>query len=248
MDHSHQHPTPAPGDGDTAISDPPGGHGMAVIGTDTVFFSHLPMFMSPHNYQVILEGRLAPDAAAVYREDREAHAGELYTFNPVPFVLPDLFARADGQPARRRSFEGTLFRNHFEEPPAHPEPRVEIADAVPVEVVTVVHSHKFDPNAVSPERAQYLLFGRGRELFAAHVVSNPPDFDQLLSVEIEGRDFTDDDLQGGSVMLTVPDRANEFAERLKAGQRVTCIAADGEIQLTVNAELYVETNDLKEAM
>jgi hypothetical protein len=31
-----------------------GTHGMLLFGEETLYLSHLPMFMSPHNFQVIL--------------------------------------------------------------------------------------------------------------------------------------------------------------------------------------------------
>jgi hypothetical protein len=40
-DHSHS---------GTATQDRPSVHGMAVIGSDTIFLSHLAMFHSPHDY------------------------------------------------------------------------------------------------------------------------------------------------------------------------------------------------------
>ena len=53
------------------------------------------MFMSPHDYQVVLEGTLSQqgvDPQRTYREDRKGHVKtRVYTFDPVPFVLPDLF-------------------------------------------------------------------------------------------------------------------------------------------------------------
>jgi hypothetical protein len=40
---------PGPGGDDTT-----GVHGMLLFGEDVVYLSHLPMFMSPHNFQVLL--------------------------------------------------------------------------------------------------------------------------------------------------------------------------------------------------
>src|SRR5437588_459881 len=111
-------------------SDAPGGHGMAVVGTDGIFLSHLPMFMRPHDYQVILRASFGP-ADKTYRADRKAHATtKLYTFAPHSFVLPELFPGQDGKPAHLKKFSGSLVRNHFEQPPAHPEKAVEIVSDV----------------------------------------------------------------------------------------------------------------------
>ena len=56
MDHKKHMEGPTEG---TARQDPAAGHGMLVVGLDTMFFYHLPMFMSPHDYQVVLEGTLS---------------------------------------------------------------------------------------------------------------------------------------------------------------------------------------------
>ena len=52
MDMSHTGSPHGPGG---EASDPPAGHGMAVVGDKAIFLSHLPMFMVPHNRQFILE-------------------------------------------------------------------------------------------------------------------------------------------------------------------------------------------------
>jgi len=41
MEHSHS----SHGGADGPRADPPAGHGMAVVGRDSIFLSHLPMFI-----------------------------------------------------------------------------------------------------------------------------------------------------------------------------------------------------------
>jgi hypothetical protein len=43
------------GNGEKVGDGTEGVHGMLLFGADTLYLSHLPMFMRPHNYQVILE-------------------------------------------------------------------------------------------------------------------------------------------------------------------------------------------------
>ena len=227
--------------------DPPGGHGMAVIGTEAIYLSHLPMFMRPHDYQVILEASFGP-ADTAYRQDRKKHpTTKLYTFAPQPFVLPDLFL-ADGA---LTSFTGTLVRNHFEQPEAHPEKPAVVADKVTVDVTRVVHHHRFEAAAKRPKQLAYLLFGRSDELFVAHLISKPPDFDQLVAVEVDGHQFSDEDLAQG-VVLSIPNRPDEPDNRLQEGQHASGAArVDGKdvpIEVTVRTELYFETNDLARQM
>lgn len=233
------------------------GHGMAVVGVDTIFMSHLPMIsMKEHRFQVLTRVALSADASdpeAVYREDRAAHPeAKLYTFAPRAFVLATILPGENGEPPRSSSFEGSLVRNHFEEPPAHPEPAEEIASGVTVEVLDIVHVHGFDAHARRPEQIEYLLFGRGSERFVAHFISGAaPDFDQLVAVDVKGREFHDDDLRQ-AVVLTLPGRRDDPADRLREGEKdVACTALlEGEevpLELDAGAELYVDTADLASA-
>ncbi len=247
MDHSH----PTPDGPHSPHPEPPAGHGMAVVGSEHVFLSHLPMFMRPHDFQVILHASFGP-ADAAYQADRSENAEtRLYTFAPERFVLPDLFPGADGEAPKRTSFGGTLVRNHFEQPPAHPETPVEVASDVEVQVLDVVHQHRFDPDAPPLEHLTYILFGKDAERFLAHLVTQPPDFDHLLSVELTGHQFTDEQLLGG-VEVTFDDRLNQPGERLREGERASAVATlkGKQVPIEVHAglELYFETNDLKASM
>lgn len=139
--HSHtEHPADGP-----ARPDPAAGHGMLVLGLDTSYFYHLPMFMSPHDYQVILEGTLSRDGAdpqRTYREDRKGNPQtRVYTLAPVPFVLPELFPPA----LKRKKFRGDLFRGHFEKPPEYPAKPFQIGSGVDVTVANVVFVQKLLP-------------------------------------------------------------------------------------------------------
>src|SRR5262245_45038052 len=138
--HDHgPHPI-QPGQGSS--SDPPGGHGMLIVGEDTVYLSHLPMVMSPHDYQVILEATFTKegsDPEATYVNDRKQTAAKVYTLPPEPFVLPDLVPAQPGGQPRRRSFRGDVVRNHFERKQTKP---VVLSKGVTIDVVNVVTFRK----------------------------------------------------------------------------------------------------------
>src|SRR5580765_511743 len=185
MDHPMHNEGPTEG---ATHQDPPAGHGMLVVGLDTMFFYHLPMFMSPHHYQVVLEGTLSQQGSDAYKEDRKAHEKtRVYTLAPVPFVLPELFPPA----LKRRSIRGDLFRGHFERPPEVPAQPVQIGDGVDVDIVNVVFAQRLLPLQPSLDQLEYVLFGKGNELFLAHVITKKGDFDQVLSVDITGHQFDD---------------------------------------------------------
>jgi len=243
--HAHDH---AAGNA-SAAKDKPAGHGMVVVGTGTLFMSHLPMFMSPHDYQVIIEGTLSSDGAdpqRSYREDRTRHPeATIYTFNPAPFVLTDLFPPA----AKRTQFRGDLFRGHFEAPDEFPAPPALLAGGVQVAVTNVVYAQKLTPHLSRPATLEYLLFGKGEELFLAHLISAPPDFDQIVSTKVSGRQLTADELRGG-VRVQVNGTTSAPAQRLKAGKAVSASATvSGKkvtLQVEPRAELYFMARELAE--
>ena len=200
--------------GGSGHADAAGGHGMLVVGQETIFFYHLPMFMTPHDYQVILEGTLSQsgsDPQRIYREDRKGHQHtSVYTFAPVPYVMPELFPPAP----TRKKIEGDLFRGHFESPPEYPAKPVEIATGIDVTIANVVFVKKLLPVSSPPDHLEYVLFGKGRELFLAHRISRRGDFDQVVSAAIKGHQFSDDELRKG-----IPVQFTGKANNRKSGSR-----------------------------
>jgi hypothetical protein len=243
--HGH-HPGHAHGDAH-------GVHGMLVLGgqkTDDafrspVYVSHLPMFMKPHDFQVI--ARVTGEAAGTYG-DFVAHFGSdpIYTFNPEPFSIDELDAPHGGRPART-SFRGTLFRGHFERGGSA------IRDHTSFEVEQMVHFRRFGADAAR-DQLRYLCFGQRDAAFLAHLITAPPDFDQILSVELGALSgVSEDDLRAG-VIVTVPDRQDDVGSRLQEGEAFSGgvqaeeSGTSGSIELTVTSEYYLETGDLAEAM
>lgn len=207
--------------------DKPNTHNMMLVGTKTAFLSHLPMFVSdgsgpefdsPHRFQVILEATFADgdrNLTDIYFEDRMKNPGvKMYTLNPALFVL----SRVDPNGTALKKFRGNaLIRGHlerggksfigdFENPPRE--------GSFDVNVVNVVHFHEFDPKAVKPSKLEYLLFGKGSELFLAHLITKPNDFDQILSIKIPGQSLTDSELNSG-LHVILSKRSNTSKERLK---------------------------------
>jgi hypothetical protein len=233
-----------------------GTHGMLIVGEKNVFLSHLPMFMfdpehHPHNFQVILGVNLASpakgkeDPKAVYVNDRRQHPNtRVYTLVPQDFELADL----DPERPKRHSFIGTMHRGHFER---HDEdgggPLVDAA----IEVQKVICFRPFSQGGKKPPNPEYLLFGGSGELFAAHLIVSPPDFDQVVNVQIEGHPPTDEDL-GRGVHIVVPGRENTARTRLKARQRVAAEVNGSrktapptvKLQIEVLKELYFEEGEL----
>jgi hypothetical protein len=244
MEHDgHQHHAPA--------REPAGSHGMLLVGEKTAFLSHLPMFMSPHDWQVILEATFTKpgsDPGRAYADDRAKNPNErVYTIDPKPFVLPDLFPADASHPARLRAFEASVFRGHFE----RTTPRKPVATDVVVNVTNVVLSRKFDPAARPAAQLEYVLFGKGTDLFLTHLITRPPDFDQTLSVKVVGRQLTDAELRRG-ITITIPGRANSAKARAREGTTVSGVMQLGgksvPVEIKLVAELYFEERELASQM
>ena len=142
------------------LQDYPSVHGMLIVGQETVFLSHLPIFGSPHDYQVILR-RPSPSPTAIreadYFADRKRTGTKVYTLEPDRFVLPGL---ASASPLS--SFTANIYRGHFERfPSQRAKDAARIAQSVNVTVSRVVHFRKFDPAATRPPQLEYLVFGKG---------------------------------------------------------------------------------------
>jgi hypothetical protein len=229
-------------------------HNMLVVGEKSVFLSHLPMFKdqdnagnlvtTPHRFQAILEATLtrgnSMQPQSVYTADRRRHqTAKIYMLNPTQtFMLSSLVSNPP-----RRSFKGRIFRGHFER-----DGRVAILNDIDVTVKTVVHFHEFDPQAARPDKLEYLFFGKGDELFMAHLITSPPDFDQIFSVQIPDHQFTDAQL-GKGVRVVFSERANSVPSRIKEGEQAAGEISVGDapqkIQVKALREFYFEEGELQ---
>jgi hypothetical protein len=232
----------------TQHTDHPDIHGMAILvrkRDSSVYLSHLPMFSHDrHRYQVILEASLTKRSTPEgdLRKDQATHKALLYTLQPEEFSLPDLF-QPDPKLPHRRSFNATIYRGHFE------RGGMPILDDVMCNVERVIYVSKFNPAAQELPELEYLLFGDREEQFLAHLITKPPDFDQLLAAKIDDSTLTDEELRRG-VPVVFPGRSNTIEARLGTCQRLVGHrradeASTVELQIETCEEVYFETGDLE---
>jgi len=217
---------------------------MLLVGQQKAFLSHLPMFMSPHDFQVIFEVKFREanqDPGEVYVRDRGASHERIYTWVPKPCVLPSLFTASGGN----AGMLGKIVRGHFERGGTPIT-----SDAVHADISRVLFSHQFTPGDERPTRLRYLLFGSAGEAFVAHFITRPPDFDHVLSVVLPD---PPPGLDGTLRLLEFSDRQNTHAQRLREGEELTAtmMSASGPasavpVRIKVQQELYDETGDLAE--
>jgi hypothetical protein len=218
----------------------PAVHNMLVLGTQTPYLYHLPMFSfqgfdSPHRFQVILEGSFKGNSNEdEYLRDRRANLNErFYSFSPQKFVL----SKTDPI----GPLKGMLFRGHLE------RGGQVVSKNVRANVNRVIFFREFKPMDVKPPELEYVLFGNASELFLAHRLVKPPDFDQILSVKILNASFTDDQLSKGPV-ITVPGR-NSISQRLQPGKSVPGESRSDKLfpkfTILVDREIYFEEGELR---
>jgi len=237
--------------GTPAQQEAPATHNWMLVGSQTAFLSHLPMFeklnpagtdyLTPHRFQVILQASFTSrgsDVSPLYFADRRDHTNvKMFTVSPAKdFVLAQVISSPP-----LKSFQSTVFRGHLDR---GGQP-IRGLQNVAVNIQKIVHFHKFDPTAQAPRALEYLLFGRGSELFLAHSIVKPPDFDQILSVGVTGLALTDKDL-AGAIRISIPSRQNSPADRLKEGEQAAAETSDGrKLSLRATTEFYFEEGELK---
>jgi hypothetical protein len=117
-----------------------------------------------------------------------------------------------------------------------------------VRVTDVVYAKRFDRGG-KPDDLTYRLFGRSGELFLAHVISEPPDFDQILSVQLAGAQLGEDEVNTG-IEVVLPGRPNSATERLRDGTATTArghVAGAHQflsLEIADVQELYFEEGEL----
>jgi hypothetical protein len=217
--------------------DHPAVHGMLLFGERQLFLSHLPLFHAPHDYQVILAAELRGGAdpsgpLARYLADRQQSGEVVYTFVPERFRLPDLAFPSGERPAPFR-FHGEVVRGHFERGGTEIDRGVEVTPRV-------IFAEKLQP-AGKVAGASYLLFGTREEAYLAHLVTGPPDFDQILAVE-PPKGVADADLRAGARLTSgIPGRP------LPPSGSIRVTFDDGRAAtLRVRKQIYLESRELAE--
>ncbi len=221
-----------------------GRHGMLVVGLESIFVSHLPMFTPDHGVQLILEVDF--EGADDYRRKRRETRGPIYTLNPAEKEFSWRELVPDGShPPRKKSFVAEIFSGHFE------RGGEVFLRGEEIKVLDVTYVHEL---SVSEDPARHLTYrrvGRGDDRLLAHEIHGPPTFDQVLSFEFTEPAFSKLVRTGAPVQIR--DRPDEPEQRLRAGDAVFAnffqsLGPEGQhgfsTEITVTDEGYVEIDEL----
>ncbi len=98
---------------------------------------------------------------------------------------------------------------------------------------------KLLPVSSPPDHLEYVLFGKGRELFLAHRISRKGDFDQVVSAAIKGQQLSDDQLRKG-IPVQFTGKTDTSDHRLKKGATASGTARVSDKSVAVEVEPQVE--------
>ena len=200
---AHQHPEMG------SLKVPPAAHGMVIFGKETIYASHIPMFMIPHDWQAQFEVKLEHktlDANAFFKQvNSDQPLQKLFTFSPKPFVLPDLLS------GKILTFSGDLYEGNFE------SGGTVILKDVTVRVVKAMNIENLKKTSAVSPLIKYLVVGDGPSSYLAHKIVAPASFDQLIEVKW----LRSLPLTNAEISL---DRADSLENRLKVGSFYKLIA------------------------
>lgn len=153
-------------------NDPPGGHGMILFGQgDDFFISHLPMWMNPHDYQMIAKVKISQEIKNIIRKEQD-NGTSLFSLAPSnSFVLPKL---AGGDIP---SFPAEIYKGHFE------RDGEEIGNSkVEFEQLILFKKLKRDEPSPPPGKQKYVLFGNADNQYLVHMAHGYPEIDEILKI------------------------------------------------------------------
>ncbi len=163
-----------------------GSHGMLLFGgPGALYASHLPMFHAPHDYQVILQVRLADKAQDTALRERLGDGTALWTLDPEKFDL-DRFAPGA---APNQRFKANLVLGHFEQ-----GGKTQYADAAVI-VEKVLYFRQLADKPARSAAARYLQLGDANRRYLVKQIDSRPDFDHVVAVKARPG------VRGGAVVL-----------------------------------------------
>jgi hypothetical protein len=208
--------------------DKPSTHGMLVFGKEKIYASHLPMFHSPHNYQIILELEFDKDIQNLFVTDQEKNPEyTTYTIEPEQFILPDMIHNP-------KPFKANLYRGHFE------RGSTKIASDIIVTIKNVIYYDKFNANKERATANTFILFGNEKESFIAHRITNKPDFDQIIQVKTAATPL----LENKKYEQIIVNKTENSPIGV-SGNDIEVTDNSNPYTITLLKQLYLEFDDLK---
>jgi hypothetical protein len=208
--------------------DKPSTHGMLIFGKEKIYASHLPMFHSPHDYQIILELELDPNTMKLFVTDQDKNPEyTTFTIEPEKFILPEMIQKV-------KTFKASLYRGHFERGGA------KIATDINVYIKKVIYFSKFNQEEPRAVNTNFIVFGNSKEQFIAHQISNKPDFDQIIQVKTDVNSLSNNKNQDQIIVNKIENYPIGVG-----GNDIEVTNNLNSLTITLLKQLYLEFDDLK---
>jgi hypothetical protein len=214
---------------------------MRIVGNQSIYLSHMGLFNSSCHefqalFQVSFQGSGDPQKIYFQAQGSDPNNNE-FTLKPNEnFLLSDL------ENGTRKSFTANIFAGQYECQTA-PKP---IAKNVTVQIEKILHFRKFEPKAKQPPFSEYLLFGNDKEQLAAHLITAPPDFDQIIALKQPLTGLT----LANAARLVLPNRpvknpTDNLNQSLKAGVKPAVQINGQSTNLTIEtgSQYFLETGN-----
>jgi hypothetical protein len=208
------------------ITEPEAVHGFTLFGKDTIYASHQSRFGGSFSYQVILEISMihndqVPDS--LYSLDGPRTNSPSYSLKPEPFALQELLTLDKKLPVRT-TFRASLYRGAFW------KGGTPVLHNIHVKVRRLIFQNRFGENGKSLPYLMYYTFGNDKELFAAHLINDYPDFDHVVKINLEEGVMTkkeSKELKNGK-LLVFTKLMNAFPNALENGESIQVKAQIGD--------------------
>jgi hypothetical protein len=176
-----------------------GVHGMVLFGSEKLYLSHIPLYSSPHNIQVVVEVKIASGVPA----DQQLFGTKNFTVRPTAFSLHDLAHDV------LRSVTGTVYLGNFESggTPAFRN--------VKFEVVRVIYQRDMASSMPRNPALDYIAVGTPTQPYFVHVIDAPPSFDQIALVKLPDNSWLDAEALEKGTLVRIDGQANAVTKRLK---------------------------------
>ncbi|MBC7531857.1 MAG: hypothetical protein H7318_09780 [Oligoflexus sp.] len=207
-------------------------HGMVLFGSDTLFVSHVPMFMSPHDWQAVIQVKLShatSDALAVYQKAKATLGNQgLFTIKPKPFVLPSLLS------GQIKSFQADLYKGNFED-----GGRV-ILSNVTVTVDEILYKSQLKKTSEALEQLTYIPVDTAEASYLVHQITAPQNFDHIVQIQWLNEPAFNSVANNTTIVSPVKPTLRSFpltdkeSNRLQVGQYFT-VSEDGTITEALTA-------------
>jgi len=215
--------------------DKPATQGMMIFATEKcrhIYASHLPMFHTPHDYQLIVELSFDKKDSAAFVLMRQQFPNEtVFTLEPEKFVLPAMVAKPT-------SFVATLYKGHFE------RGGKPFLTNITVSVKEILYFKKLEATLLRQPQLRYLLFGDLSDMFLVHLIDARPNFDQIIRIEANHREINNIVHKERCVTVSSPLVAGSYAPGLGVLRSIT-LAEDKVFQIKNARILYEEHQDLE---